>query len=119
MDDSLATTYVLLALSIVCSSASQIFQKLASTDLKSHSGATLFLVFNSNIMLSILFLGAGLILWLLVISKMELSVAYPIVSMSYILVMLSAKVFFHEIIPVRRWIGALLIVAGTIVLVGN
>lgn len=118
MNDSTVWTYLLLLISILFSSAAQIFQKLASEDLKSHSGSTLQLFFKPNILLSIFFLGTGLLLWLAVLGKLELSIAYPMLSLGYVLVMLAAKFIFNEQIPFRRWLGALIIVLGITLLVG-
>ena len=62
--------YVLLVVSIGCSSAAQIFQKLAAHDLATHNGSPLQLLLKRNILLSIFFLGTGLLLWLVVLGKL-------------------------------------------------
>lgn len=118
MNDPTVLTYVLLIISIFFSSAAQIFQKLASEDMKSHTGSTIQLLFKPNILLSIFFLGTGLLLWLMVLGKLELSIAYPMLSMGYVLVMVAARVIFKEHIPVRRWVGAFIIIVGITLLVG-
>ena len=111
--------YVLLIVSIGCSSAAQIFQKLAAQDLATHKGSPLQLLLKRNILLSIFFLGTGLLLWLVVLGKLELSVAYPMLSMGYVVVMLAARWLFHETIPPRRWLGTAFIMAGISLLVGG
>ncbi|MFC5405391.1 EamA family transporter [Cohnella soli] len=65
--------------------------------------------------------GAGMyavatVLWLAVLSRMPLSMAYPMQSMAYVLGLLIAWLIFGEIIPPNRWIGAGIIVAGVIVI---
>ncbi len=62
-------------------------------------------------------LGIGLyipevILWWAVLSKVEVSYAFPLTSMSYVLLLLMAKFFLHEDIPLERWLGALAVVTG-------
>jgi undecaprenyl phosphate-alpha-L-ara4N flippase subunit ArnE len=111
--------YVLLVLSIGCSSAAQIFQKLAAHDLTTQAGSPLQLLLKRNVLLSILFLGTGLLLWLVVLGKLELSIAYPMLSMGYVVVMLAARWLFHETIPPRRWLGTAFIMAGISMLVGG
>lgn len=110
---------VLLLVSIGCSSAAQIFQKLAAHDLATHSGSPLQLLLKRNILLSVFFLGTGLLLWLVVLGRLELSIAYPMLSLGYVVVMLAARWFFHETIPPRRWLGTALIMAGISLLVGG
>ncbi len=111
--------YGLLLLSIVCSSAAQVFQKLAALDLAQHRGSLLQLLCKRNVLFSILFLGTGLLLWLVVLGRLELSIAYPMLSLGYVVVMLVARTLFQEVIPVRRWLGTFLIMLGISVLVGG
>ncbi len=54
------------------------------------------------------------IVWATVLSKIDLSVAIPIASFSYILVPLTSIVFLHEKITTLRWAGILLVLAGVI-----
>jgi drug/metabolite transporter (DMT)-like permease len=67
------------------------------------------------------FLWAGLltvvtvfILWSLVLSKIDLSVAVPIASFSYILVPIVSIVFLHEKITATRWWGVSFVILGVI-----
>ena len=61
--------------------------------------------------------GISAVFWLVVLSRVPLSVAYPLVGLSYVLVVLLSKVLLHEQVPVMRWVGVAVIAAG-IVLVG-
>lgn len=54
------------------------------------------------------------IIWSTILSKIELSVAVPIASFSYILVPLVSIAFFHERIPVLRWVGIGFIIMGVV-----
>jgi drug/metabolite transporter (DMT)-like permease len=51
-------------------------------------------------------------IWMVVLSRLDLSLALPIAGMSYILVPLLAKGFLHETLGPGRWIGIALIVLG-------
>lgn len=67
------------------------------------------------------FLWAGLfavlvifISWAAVLSRVDLSVAVPICSFSYITVPIVSMIFFHERISALRWLGICLILIGVI-----
>jgi drug/metabolite transporter (DMT)-like permease len=64
-------------------------------------------------------LWAGLLLyiinffvWITVLSQSDLSVAFPVASISYILVPLLSVVFLHEQTTFKQWAGIFLIVIG-------
>lgn len=72
-------------------------------------------------MLSSPFLWIGLfsvfivfVIWSTILSKIDLSVAVPIASFSYILVPLISIIFFHEKIIFLRWLGIAFILTGVI-----
>lgn len=54
------------------------------------------------------------IIWSTILSKIDLSVAVPIASFSYILVALVSILFLHETISLLRWFGIFLILTGVI-----
>ena len=67
------------------------------------------------------FLWAGLltvvtvfIIWSTVLSRIDLSVAVPIASFSYILVPLVSIIFLHEKITLLRWLGIFFILVGVV-----
>jgi drug/metabolite transporter (DMT)-like permease len=55
------------------------------------------------------------IIWATVLSKIDLSVAVPVASFSYILVPVTSIVFLHEKISLLHWAGILFILAGVII----
>jgi len=54
------------------------------------------------------------IIWSSVLSKIDLSVAVPIASFSYILVPIVSIILLKENIPLLRWIGIFFILTGVI-----
>ncbi|MEI7999599.1 MAG: EamA family transporter [Candidatus Omnitrophota bacterium] len=50
--------------------------------------------------------------WSTILSKIDLSIATPIASFSYVLVAIAAMIFLHEHISMQRWIGIIFILAG-------
>jgi len=54
----------------------------------------------------------GAIFWLAVLSRVNLSWAYPMLSLGYILVLIISALVLKEHVSSVRWIGALVICAG-------
>jgi drug/metabolite transporter (DMT)-like permease len=54
------------------------------------------------------------VVWFEVLSRLSLSVAYPFLGFSYVLMLLAARLIFHEDISLPRLLGALLICVGVI-----
>ena len=50
--------------------------------------------------------------WLLVLSRVEVSYAYPLLSIGYIVVAFAGRLFFQESIDTSRWAGIILICIG-------
>ena len=61
--------------------------------------------------------GISALFWLVVLSRVKLSLAYPVVGFSYIVVVAAARFVFHEHVPPLRWLGVAVIAVG-IALVG-
>ena len=58
------------------------------------------------------FFASSSVLWLYIIKRYPLSVAYPMISLSYVFGLLAAMIFFHESVPIAKWAGVALIIAG-------
>ena len=54
--------------------------------------------------------------WTKILKRVDLSLAYPLTTISYLATMLVSQVVFHESLGPRVWAGALLITAGVAVL---
>lgn len=61
--------------------------------------------------------GVGAVLWLLVLSRTELSVAYPLVSTGFVLVALMSWLFLGEHLSPAR-LGAISLIIAGVVLMG-
>ena len=62
--------------------------------------------------LGILVYALNFFLWIAILSRVELSVAMPVGSTSYVIIPLVAMFFLGEKVSALRWVGILLIVAG-------
>ena len=56
--------------------------------------------------------GAASLWWMLIVKRFPFSMAYPMVSISYVMGMFAAILFFHEQVPFIRWVGVFLILTG-------
>jgi len=56
------------------------------------------------------------LLWLVILSKTELSFAYPLLSIGYLLIALFSKIFLNENVTSIRLLGILLISIGVFLL---
>lgn len=56
--------------------------------------------------------GAATILWLFILSRVPLSVAYPVQSIAYVLAVFGAYFVFHEPLSPAKIIGVILIILG-------
>ncbi|NPV69114.1 MAG: EamA family transporter [Firmicutes bacterium] len=57
-------------------------------------------------------LGISMLIWLAVISRMQLSTAYPLVSLSYVMVTIMSRLFLGEPLTLSKALGMSLILAG-------
>lgn len=66
------------------------------------------------IIIGILLFVISMVVWLAVLSRMELSRAYPMVSISYVLVALMARAFLGEQLGLTRVAGIAVILVGVV-----
>jgi drug/metabolite transporter (DMT)-like permease len=89
----------------------------SATNIEALGAVPLFLkaVFSSPFLwLGLLSVFLTFIIWSTILSKIDLSVAVPVASFSYILVPLASIVFLSEKISWFRWLGIIFIVLGVI-----
>jgi multidrug transporter EmrE-like cation transporter len=60
--------------------------------------------------------GLSAVLWVVLLSKLDLSVAYPALSLGYILILLISVFFLGEQVSLARFAAVLLIMAGIFLL---
>ncbi|MBB6282035.1 hypothetical protein [Geobacillus subterraneus] len=64
------------------------------------------------ILLGLVVYGAATVIWLFILSRVPLSVAYPLQSIAYVLAVFGAYALFHEPLSVPKIIGVILIMLG-------
>ena len=65
-----------------------------------------------KILLGICCYGLSMLIWLLILSRVDLSFAYPMLGVSYVLVVASAWLILGETISITRWVGTFVICIG-------
>jgi drug/metabolite transporter (DMT)-like permease len=59
--------------------------------------------------------GLGAVAWLIVLSRLDLSFAYPFLALNFLLITLGSRFVLHEPVSLLRWLGVLVIAAGVII----
>jgi drug/metabolite transporter (DMT)-like permease len=113
--------YEFIALILICvaiGSFGQIYMKkglmnLGGIDLKEILTTKIFsTVFEKNVFTGISLYVIATLLWLVILSKAELSFAYPMIALGYVITAFLARIYFNENITLVRWFGILLILGG-------
>jgi len=98
-------------------SLKQGMKKIGNFELKDFFSARIFeLVAEKFVVIGIALYAIATLLWLVVISKEELSFAYPMLAIGYILIAIFSKIFFNENVTFVRFLGILLISIGVFLL---
>lgn len=66
--------------------------------------------------LSVVMLGLGMLVWLWVLQNVEVSIAYPMLSLNFIFITLAAHWIWKERISLHHWLGLVLIMSGIVML---
>jgi len=61
--------------------------------------------------------GLSAVLWMDVLSKLDFSLAFPMVSLTYLFTLLIGKFFFQETVGIERIVGVVFILVGIFFLV--
>jgi len=110
--------YLFLVLSMVGALLGQFFLKKGiSTSSLSFNFESIFrTIFSPVVFMGFVFYGLSSILWLFVLQKFPVSVAYPSLAITYVVTLFVGAFVFHEVLTVQKIIGVLLIFVGVFVL---
>lgn len=73
-------------------------------------------LFHPLVIIGLMLYGLGTVLWIITISKLDLSYAYPLATVQYFLIFLGSWYFFGEHVPYLRFAGLLVITLGVIII---
>lgn len=112
--------YIIALISILLGSIAQYFLKIGissiSMDNKKIIMILIEIITNLPFIGGILCYGLSMIFWLHVLSKLELSKAYPLVSLGYIFTLLLGYFLLHENINNYKILGVIFIIIGVILI---
>ncbi|EIM16709.1 MULTISPECIES: 4-amino-4-deoxy-L-arabinose-phosphoundecaprenol flippase subunit ArnE [Pseudomonas] len=107
---------LLLLVACLLTCLGQIAQKFAVESWRGQPSGALDKLRSPWLWLALASLGLGLLVWLLVLQRVEVGIAYPMLSLNFVLITLIARFVFHEAIDRRHWLGVVLVLAGVLLL---
>jgi drug/metabolite transporter (DMT)-like permease len=105
----------LLLMAVLLLSASQVLQKLGSARRLSGKRTPrewLLALLSPELLGAIVALLAGTVLWLTVLYRMDVSRAFPFLSLGTVGVVAASRLWLGEPVSARRWVGVVLIAVG-------
>jgi multidrug transporter EmrE-like cation transporter len=114
--------YLLALFSILLTALGQLLLKKGSAVLTQAESATTVaklykIALNPYIWSGIIVYGLSTLVWIFVLSKMKLSVAYPMASISYVAVAVGSYYMFGETLGLQQKIALAIIILGVVLLV--
>jgi len=111
------TNYLLLVVSISLAIAGQLFMKqgmmmFGKFPVKELIIKMVPMLLQPYVFTGILCFAVSSVFWLVVLSRIDLSLAYPLVSVAYVVTALFSYYFFGENVSFIRWLGILTICLG-------
>ena len=106
---------LLIFTSIIMGAVGQILLKVGANKLGNihvDIGSLLSILKNGYVLCGLILFGGSFLLWLKILTKNDLSYVYPMVSISYIIIILASKFLFNEPFTTNKMIGITAIVAG-------
>jgi len=106
---------VLLLLAVALLSASQVLQKVGATRRlagKQKPAEWIAALFSPELAAAIVCIVVGTGLWLAVLYRMDVSRAFPFLSLTTVVVMAASRFLLREPVSLYRWAGVALIAAG-------
>ena len=118
MTMSAAVASLILSIAANCASLLLVKQAMAGLGAADPLSPTFWvgLVTNWALILGVLCFGVSFVTWALALTRIDLSLAYPSVSVSYIIIALASNRLFGEALPPGRWVGICVICAGVALL---
>lgn len=103
-----STALVLLLIAIVLSTFGEVLLKAGVNRIETitfEPASFLRAFLQWQVLAGFALLFGGSLFWLAVLSRVNLSIAYPLLAIGYILTTIWAIIFLKEPVPVSRWIG--------------
>ena len=99
---------ILVTLCTIFTSAGQIFFKLSSQNLNSIGQ----IILNVPLWIGFILYGLGSLLMILALKYGDLSLVYPFIALSFVLVNILSIIIFNEHVKMLNWVGITAIILG-------
>jgi multidrug transporter EmrE-like cation transporter len=123
VNDLSLSSVLLVAMSLGTSLGGQLALKIGATQYApAGSGAGGFVVTlqqsarSPMVWLGLILYGLSAITWIVVLSRLELSLVYPLGAINYVLIVVLSRFVLGEAVPPMRWIAVSVICAGIVLL---
>jgi multidrug transporter EmrE-like cation transporter len=109
--------YLIMAASILLAVSGQLLMKKGMTSFGTFPVSQLLtyvlpMFLNPWVFIGFVCFGLSSVFWLVVLSRFEISLVYPMVSVAYVLVALFSFFVFRENVSLIRWLGIVVIILG-------
>lgn len=110
--------YLLLLLSMSLAITGQFFFKygLSQVSLSPNAQSIVRTIFTPYVFLGFVMYGISSIVWLFVLQKLPLSVAYPALALTYVIIVFVSAFALQEPLTVNKVVGSFIIVMGVILM---
>ena len=110
---------LLILVSVGLSAAAQLSLKIGTTAARSGraagvGGELVNLLLSPMVVLGLGLYGVGALLWLFVLGRAQLSLAYPFVGLGFVFTILAGALILHEPLGLSRVAGTCLIIVGCV-----
>nr|WP_122589857.1 MULTISPECIES: 4-amino-4-deoxy-L-arabinose-phosphoundecaprenol flippase subunit ArnE [Pseudomonas] len=104
----------MLACACLLTCLGQIAQKYAVQDWRGAFPGAFAALCSIWLWLAVACLGSGLLVWLLVLQRLDVGIAYPMLGVNVVLITLAGRYVFNEPVDAQHWLGIALILIGVI-----
>lgn len=126
MKQSVIFIIFLIFVTDICDTVSQLLLKSSINSLDFHVNTiknvirlVMQLIKIPRVLVGIVFSAVSLLMWLFILTKVDLNFAFSIDSMRYILIALASVLVLKEKISIIRWLGIFAVICGiTLVAIG-
>ncbi|KFF82176.1 MULTISPECIES: 4-amino-4-deoxy-L-arabinose-phosphoundecaprenol flippase subunit ArnE [Pseudomonas] len=105
-------TWLMLASACLLTCLGQIAQKCAVQDWRGAFPGAFVALRSTWLWLALACLGSGLLVWLLVLQRLDVGIAYPMLGVNFVLITLAGRYVFDEPVDAQHWLGIALILVG-------
>ncbi|EPN39997.1 4-amino-4-deoxy-L-arabinose-phosphoundecaprenol flippase subunit ArnE [Pseudomonas syringae] len=109
-------TWMMLLAACLLTCLGQVAQKFAVESWRGAFPGAIAALRSAWLWLALTCLGLGLLAWLLVLQRMDVGIAYPMLGVNFVIITLLGRYVFKEPVDTRHWLGIALIVVGVFLL---